>query len=291
MSLYTVEEVDVPDGLVLVHHLAGFVDAGNAAGLAASHVLDLAGPGEVVARFDVDALLDYRGRRPPMQFDVDHWESYDGPELTVRLLRDGADAPFLVLAGPEPDYRWEAFVTAVRELVLRWGVRLVVGVNAIPMGVPHTRPSGVILHGTRKELLRGARTWVGRVQVPGHAGALLEYRLGQAGLDAVTFTVNVPHYVAATDYPEAAAVLVENVAAVAGLRLGTDALRAAAVGTRADIDAEVAKRDEVGAVVAQLERQYDAVVAESRLGDLPTADELGAELERFLAEQDTSGGP
>lgn len=289
MSLYTVEDVDVPEGLVLVHHLAGFVDAGNAAHLAAGHVLGATGPGTVVARFDVDGLIDYRGRRPPMHFDVDHWTSYDDPELTVRLVHDASGAPFLMLSGPEPDYRWEAFIAGVRELVLRWGVRLVVGVNAIPMGVPHTRPSGVILHGTRKELLRGARTWVGRVQVPGHAAALLEYRLGQAGLDAVTFTVNVPHYIAASDYPEAAAVLVENVAAATGLRLDTDALRAAAIGTRSDIDAEVAKSGEVAAVVAQLERQYDAVVAESELGDLPTADELGAELERFLAEQDSPG--
>jgi predicted ATP-grasp superfamily ATP-dependent carboligase len=289
MSLYTVDDARVPEGLVLVHHLIGFVDAGNAVRLAARHVRDQAGPGRVLARFDIDGLLDYRGRRPAMHFDVDHWESYEDPELTVRLLEDRAGNPFLLLEGPEPDYRWEAFVRAIRELVGRWGVRLVVGLNAIPMGVPHTRPSGVIVHGTRRELVRGARTWVGRVQVPGHATALLEFRLGQAGADAMTFTVNVPHYVAATDYPEAAAVLVENLSAAAGLRLDTDPLRAAAVTTRADIDTEVAKSAEVAAVVGQLERQYDALVAESQLGDLPTADELGAELERFLAEQDTPG--
>ncbi len=290
MSLYTLDASDIPRGLVLVHHLSGFVDAGNAGRLATAAILEVAGPGAQVGRFDADALLDYRGRRPAMQFNVDHWEGYDDPELVLDLLNDRSGTAFLFLHGLEPDFRWEGFTTAVREIVSELDVRLVVGMNAIPMGVPHTRPSGVILHGTRSELVRGSRSWVGQVQVPGHAAALLEYRLGQSGHDAVTFTVTVPHYIAQSDYPEAAAVLVENVAAAATLRLDTDELRAGAVRTRTEIDTEVAKSGEVAAVVTQLERQYDAVIADpERLNDLPTGDELGAELERFLAEQERPG--
>jgi hypothetical protein len=62
------------------------------------------------------------------------------------------------------------------------------------------------------------------------------------------------------------------------------------------IDEQVAQSDEVAAVVRALEEQYDAFVAgrgRSLLaGDagLPSADELGAELERFLAEQPRGEG-
>ena len=79
---------------------------------------------------------------------------------------------------------------------------------------------------------------------------------------------------------------------VTGLALGTDELVSAALSAREALDAQIADTPEVAAVVAALEQQYDAFQAgreRSLLGsdgaELPTADELGAELERFLAEQ------
>jgi hypothetical protein len=275
---------------VLVQALDGFIDAGGAKRLAREHLLS-SFESQVVATFDVDQLLDYRARRPAMLFVEDHWESYDDPQLALHLVHDAVGTPFLVLAGPEPDVQWERFTAAVRMLVDRLGVRLTIGLNAIPMGVPHTRPTGVIAHGSRKELVAGYEPWVNAVQVPGTAGHLLEYRLGQAGYDALGFAVHVPHYVAQAEYPAAAAALLAEVSKASGLSLPVDALLEAADTTRAAIDEQVADAPEVAAVVHALENQYDAFIAgrDSSLllehADLPTADELGAELERFLAEQ------
>src|SRR5262245_49081457 len=72
---------------VLIQALTGFVDAGAAARLAREHLLAKL-PNEVVATFDVDALLDYRSRRPSMIFMEDHWESYEQPALALHVLRD-----------------------------------------------------------------------------------------------------------------------------------------------------------------------------------------------------------
>ena len=280
-------ELDQP---VLVQALDGFIDAGGGKRLAREHLL-ASYESQVVARFDVDQLLDYRARRPAMLFVEDHWESYSDPELAVYLLHDAVGAPFLLLAGPEPDVQWERFVEAVRMVVDRLGVRLTIGLNAIPMGVPHTRPTGVIAHGSRKELVAGYEPWVNAVQVPGTAGHLIEYRLGQAGYDALGFAVHVPHYVSQAEYPAAAAALLAEVSKASGLTLPLDALEEAAATTRAAIDEQVEGSPEVAAVVQALENQYDAFVSgrgASLLVDeseLPTADELGAELERFLAEQ------
>jgi len=299
--LYTLVEdvdgtgpLDVPRDLVLVHHLAGFVDAGSAASSAVEALLG--GHQRVdVARFDADALLDHRSRRPVMHFDTDRWTGYDAPHITVSLLRrhDDPGQALLLLHGLEPDYRWEAFTASVLHLVRHLGVRLVVGLAAIPMGVPHTRPAGVITHGTRAELVRGRRAWVGQVRVPGNVGGLLELRLGEAGVDAMAFTVNVPHYVAASEYPDAAAVLLDHLSQVSGVPIDVDDLRARAVQTRGDIDAEVAKSAEVSAVVSALEEQYDNLAESAGAdlrNDLPDGDELGAELERFLAKNDRERG-
>ena len=275
---------------VLVQALDGFVDAGSARALARAHVLD-GGEPQKVATFDVDQLLDYRARRPSMVFIEDHWDSYDEPELSLLAVTDATGTPYLVLTGPEPDYQWERFAAAVGLVAEALDVRLSVGLNAIPMGVPHTRPVGVIAHASRPEIIAGFEPWISAVQVPGAAGHLIEFRLGQAGRDAAGFAVHVPHYLAATDYPAAAEVLLQSVARISGLVLPTEALAIAAVETRRMVDEQVAQNDEVAAVVRALEEQYDSFVTgrgRSLLTEgatLPTADEIGAELERFLAEQ------
>jgi predicted ATP-grasp superfamily ATP-dependent carboligase len=285
---------DVPElnRPVLVLAMNGFVDAGGAARLAREHLLATR-EAQPVATFDLDQLLDYRSRRPIMLFVEDHWDSYEAPALRLLVLRDAADTPFLLLSGPEPDLQWERFTAAVRALIERFDVRLTIGFNAIPMAVPHTRPIGVTAHATRRELIAGYLPWLQRVQVPGSVSHLLEFQLGQAGRDAVGFAVHVPHYLAQTDYPDAAEVLLGSVARSTGLRLPTDELRTAAGAVRAEVDEQVGQSEEVAAVVHALEEQYDAFIRgreESNLlhsgdGPLPTAEELGAELERFLADQ------
>ncbi|HVN13715.1 MAG TPA: PAC2 family protein [Kineosporiaceae bacterium] len=280
---------------VLLHALGGFVDAGQAGRLAAEHLLATL-PHRVLVRFDVDQIYDYRARRPVMTFVEDHWESYDTPRLELSLVEDAVGTGFLMLTGPEPDVQWERFTTAVRSLVERYGVRLTVGVHAIPMAVPHTRPVGVTAHATRAELIAGHEPWVTRVQVPGHMAGLLEFRLGEAGFDAAGFAVHVPHYLAQAEYPDAAATLVEAVAEIGDLRLPVGDLRAAGEQVRAAVDAQVAEQPEVAEVVRALEEQYDAFVAArgrsllARDSPLPTAEELGAELERFLAQENDRRG-
>lgn len=275
---------------VLVQALDGFIDAGSATRLTRAHLMSALGS-TVVARFDVDQLHDYRARRPPMQFDGDHWASYADPELVVHLLQDEGGGSFLLLTGPEPDVQWERFTEAVRLLVVQLGVRLTVGLNAIPMALPHTRPVGVIAHGNRKDLIAAYEPWVGSVSVPASAGHLLEHRLIQAGHDAIGFAVNVPHYVSQSEFPAASVALLREVGTTTGLLLPTLALEEAAATTRQAIDAQIAENDEVAGVVRALEDQYDSFVKgreNSVLAteqDLPSADELGAELERFLIQQ------
>ncbi len=277
------------DRPVLVQALDGFVDAGAAKRLAREHLLR--DGSTVLAVFDVDQLHDYRARRPAMVFVEDHWESYADPQLALHLVKDDGGTPFLLLAGPEPDVQWERFVAAVGLLVDDLGVGMTVGLNAIPMAVPHTRPVGVVAHASRPELAEGHEKWVGTVQVPATAGHLIEHRLAQAGRDSAGFAVAVPHYLSDAEYPAAAVVLLDSVARLTGLELDTENLAESAASTREEIDRQVQESEEVSAVVRALEEQYDAFQAgrpRSLLTDdaeLPTADELGAELERFLAEQ------
>ncbi|MFL6125314.1 proteasome assembly chaperone family protein [Actinophytocola sp.] len=282
---------DVPDlsGTVLLQHFTGFMDAGAAGSALVDHLLETH-EHRVVARFDVDDLLDYRARRPAMVYAADRWESVEAPELVVHLLHDAIGTPFLLMTGPEPDRRWEAVAAAVRSLVERWGVRLTVSFHGIPMGVPHTRKLGVISHATRPELVT-EKSPFNRIQVPGNLSALLELRLGEAGHDAMGFVAYVPHYLAQGAYPAAAAKLLEALTNSTGLVIKGAELYEAAKRTDAEIARQVAESAEVAEIVAALERQYDSFTEANEnllIGEdeqVPTAEELGAELERFLAEQ------
>jgi predicted ATP-grasp superfamily ATP-dependent carboligase len=297
-ELYEVDS-EVPElhGAVLLHYFDGFMDAGSAGRLMSEHLLS-SFDHRVVARFDVDRLIDYRSKRPTMVYVTDHWESYQAPELVVHLLHDSDGTPFLLLAGPEPDHEWERFCAAVRTLNERWGLGLTVGMHGIPMGVPHTRPLGVTGHATRAELVADYQPMLNRLQVPGSVGALLEFRLGESGLDALGFAAHVPHYLAQAAYPAAAVALLEAISKVTGLNIPDKSLREAAERADTEVNRQVSGSDEVAEVVRALEQQYDQFAEGANRGNLladgmdrmPTADELGSEFERFLAEQQGNQG-
>ncbi len=283
---------DVPtlDAPVLVISLDGFMDAGSAGKGLVDHLLSSLDH-RVLARFDADLLVDYRARRPEMLFVEDHFERYAAPELAIRLAHDTAGTPFLLLTGPEPDVQWERFVAAVTGLIRQLGVRLVISVHGIPMAVPHTRPLGVTAHATRPELVTLVNPWRGEIRLPSSATALLELRLGEAGLDAMGFVAHVPHYLAESDYPDASLVLLRSISAATGLELPSDALSEAAGRIRTLVQEQVDQSEEVGRVVRALETQFDAYVGGTNRGSLladraamPSADEIGAEFERFLAD-------
>ncbi|MFD8568309.1 PAC2 family protein [Streptomyces sp. NPDC057694] len=282
-------------GLVMLYHFDGYIDAGETGDQIVERLLDSL-PHQVVARFDHDRLVDYRARRPLLTFKRDSWTDYEVPSIEVRLVQDATGAPFLLLSGPEPDVEWERFAAAVEQIVERLGVRLAVNFHGIPMGVPHTRPVGLTPHGNRTELVPGHRSPFEEAQVPGSAEALVEYRLTEAGFDVLGVAAHVPHYVARSAYPDAALTALEAVTGATGLVLPgiAHALRTEAHRTQTEIDRQIQEGDEeLVALVQGLEHQYDAAAgAESRGNmlaesmEIPSADEIGLEFEKFLAERE-----
>lgn len=284
--------------LVMVQVLDGFLDAGNASVRAARHLVEVSRTAPVVATFDVDAFHDYRARRPPVTFARDHYEDYEAPRLVVRLLRDTGGSPYLLLHGPEPDNRWEAFTRAVRDVVERFGVDRVISLGSVPMAVPHTRPMTLTHHANNPELVTVESPWAGELRVPSSAQVLVELRLGEWGHDAQGFVAHIPHYLAQLDYPHASVALLEQVELAGRLTIDLTSLREDAAARDAEITGYLESNSEVAEVVHALERQYDAFSRAEESGSnllapnqpLPTGEELGREFERFLAGLDAGEG-
>ncbi len=276
----------------------GFFDAGMAQRLLVDHLLEVSEP-TVVASFDVDSLIDYRSRRPVITFDANRYTDYNDPALLLYHLHDRDGQSYYILTGPEPDYRWEAVISAVTTLMDEIGISLAVHAHGIPMAVPHTRPVGMTVHGSDERLIGEHKPVFGTVQVPASLAALLEMRLGESGRDAVGFSLHVPHYLAQSTFHDAALTALNAIVDVTGLSLPNDALAEAAREGRLQIEREVQDNDEVREAVQALERQYDVhlrglerpslLAGEGQ--DLPSAEELGAEFEDFLRTRDDSDTP
>ncbi len=282
-GLYQLRDHRPLDSPVLVLGMEGWIDAGLGGGGALGHLLE-AIPTEELATFDGDQLLDFRSRRPAVRITDGVLGELTWPEIRLRAGQDQSGQDVLVLTGPEPDMRWRAFGEAVVGLAADLGTRLVAGLGAFPAPVPHTRPVQLAAVATSAELAEQVGFVSGSLEVPAGVHAALQEGFAAAGIPAVGLWARVPHYVSAMPYPAASAALVEGLAALAELELDAKSLHDAAVMAKGRIDELIAASDEHAEMVRQLEASVDveATVAPINLSELPTGDELAAELERFL---------
>jgi len=271
--------------------LTGFTDAGGAVSGLISYVREVLDP-IPLAVFSNDVLLDYRARRPIISFEADHLTDFQPPRLELSLAHDALGQPFLVLAGYEPDFAWDAFTDAVLQLAHVYSVSTVTWVHAIPMPVPHTRPIGTTVSGTRTDLTEAHSVWKPHTQVPATVGHLLEYRFAESGAAVAGFVLLIPHYLGDTDYPAATLAALDSLTVATGLVFAGDDLREQNRDYLSRVEEQVSGNDELSRMLQGLEERYDAYMAGSTLatpmihtGDLPSADELAAELERFLASR------
>ncbi|MBI5160169.1 MAG: PAC2 family protein [Micrococcales bacterium] len=286
------EGIEVPRGLPIVAGLTGFADAGGAVSQVTQYMLDTLDHVEI-ATFDADILLDYRARRPVILFEQDHIADYRPARLALHLMRDELHQPFLLLAGFEPDFRWESFTAAVLQLIERFGVATATWVQSIPMPVPHTRPIGVTVSGNRSELVESMSVWRPSTQAPGNALHLVEYRLQVSDLPIAGFVLLVPHYLADTEYPAVAITALESISAATGLIFPTDRLREENREFLSKVEEQVGSNAELERLVQTLESRHDTYMEDNPLpspltgenGDVPSADAIAAELERFLASR------
>lgn len=266
---------------VMVVALEGWIDAGMAASGAASVLLAELDT-EPVASFDADELLDHRARRPVLHLVAGVSEGLSWPSIEVVAATDLAGRDLVVLAGPEPDHSWRAFGHAVMGLASDLGVTQVVGLGAYPATVPHTRAVRLSVTAGTEELAARWPYLRGTLDVPAGAQAVVERFASDRGFESLTLWAQIPHYAAAWPYPAGSAALLNNLEAVTGLGLPRGDLAAEADETTSRLDATIARNDEHSAMLRALEADADEAPSE---GEIPSGDELAAELERFLRDQ------
>lgn len=267
---------------VLIVALEGFVDAGAVASTAAMF-LRHRWQADVIATLDRDAFVDYRARRPTVVVDSGEIRRLDWPDIELCAATVDGPRDALLLIGPEPDMRWEAFVRTITEVCVELGVEIVLGLGAYPAAVPHTRPTSIVqASNTAAGDLVPDVAHVAAYNGPVGAGTALQVSLADAGVPAVGLWAEVPHYIAGSPNPAAALTMVHLVSSTLRTSVDTTELEAAASLHRDQVDEAVAEHPDAGEMVAALEAHVDSG---SDTSELPSGDALAAEIERFLRMQ------
>jgi hypothetical protein len=276
MALYRLHapEADLIDPIV-VAALDGWVDAGSAATHAAKQ---LGAVGRLVVDFDGDQLFDFRARRPTLEIENGKPERLTWPTLQMRSRRVG-ERDLLVLTGAEPDFKWRRFAAEVVELAEKLHVGQWISIGAIPAAVPHTRPVPILGTSSAPGLLRGdvQAGPEGLLRVPAACISVLDIAVSRAGIPAVGYFAQIPHYVSG-EYPGAAAELLRAVARHLDMEPEMGDLPEEALALRKRLDTAASLDENTRNYVERLEGMVD----ESRL---PAGDDLIADIERFLRDQ------
>ena len=278
---------------VLVGMFTGWIDASGAAA-AAWAAIDAATGARALVTFDGDLFLDYRARRPTMELREGLNTRLVWPEIVLKVGRTGDGRDVLLLGGAEPDSNWHRFADTVGALAVELGASQVVFLGAYPFACPHSRPSRLSCTTPSPELLASVPFIKSTLDVPAGMGAVLEHRFDALGLPAIGLWAQVPHYLGTMAYPGASVALLDGLAALTGVRIDSGSMRDEATAVRQRVDELVAANREHQSMVSQMESLYDTSLEQGAAGgggpglpatDLPSADELAAEVERFLRDQ------
>jgi proteasome assembly chaperone (PAC2) family protein len=280
-SLYSMVERPDLESPVLIMVLKGWIDAGLGADGAADVLIEHLDR-RTVARFDADALLDWRARRPTMRLVDGINTNLTWEETELSWAKDDLGHDVLLLLGNEPDHAWLAFSEQVVDLAVDLGARMVLGLGAYPTPVPHTRTPLLAASASNDELAQGLLR--NSVDVPSGVQGMIERRAALRELPALGLWVQVPHYVSAMPYPAASLALLQAANRITGLDLPLGDLPDQAETSRQRIDELIAQNPEHQAMLQQLEAQSDQQASDTAL-QATSGDELAAELERFLRDQ------
>ena len=189
------EPIPVLRNPFLVMHLGGWSDAGLA-GEGAAAFLGARLSTRTIAAFDPDELLDYRARRPVVRLANGIIEQLTWSAIELSVAETAGTRDVVMLTGPEPDFRWQAFTGEVVRACRALGVTEAFGLGGFPAPSVHTDPVQVLGSSVDPELAGRLDTVAAVVELSGGVQTVLEQRLYEAGIPATGIWARIPPYLA-----------------------------------------------------------------------------------------------
>jgi proteasome assembly chaperone (PAC2) family protein len=270
---------------VMVCAFKGWNDAGEAASAAVDFIqqhFDCA----TVAEIDPEEFYDFTAVRPTVKMIEGDARAIEWPQNTIASAKvPGAEGDLLMLQGVEPSLRWRRFSENVVATAQELGARMVLTLGALLADVPHSRP--VSITGIAHDQSLVHRLGFERTSYEGPTGivGVLHHACSVAGLPSASLWASVPHYVAAAPNPKVALALVRAFEGAAGVVVDAGELEEASEDYERQVSAAVASDPEVKAFVERLESAMDEVESGTSEEDIPSADTIARDFQRFLRQR------
>lgn len=268
---------------VMVCAFRGWNDAAAAASTALTAVagsLDA----QLIAQVDPEEYFDFQSTRPTITMDEGQTRRIEWPENNVFAVQvPSADRDLVLLDGTEPNLRWRTFSETIATVADALGVEMVITLGALIAEVSHTLPVPITGLASSPELVEELELERSNYEGPTGIVGVVHDLCRQNGIDSASLWAAVPHYVAAVPNPKAALALLRRLEGLTGIAVEASELEEETTDYEEQIGRAVAANPEIEELVSRIEAEQVDLLDEE--GDLPNADTLAREFQRFLRQR------
>ena len=268
---------------VMVCAFRGWNDAAAAASTALTAVagsLDA----QLVAQVDPEEYFDFQSTRPTISMDEGQTRRIEWPENNVFAVQvPSADRDLVLLDGTEPNLRWRTFSETIATVADALGVEMVITLGALIAEVSHTLPVPITGLASSPELVEELELERSNYEGPTGIVGVVHDLCRRNGIDSASLWAAVPHYVAAVPNPKAALALLRRLEGLTGIAVEASELEEETTDYEEQIGRAVAANPEIEELVSRIEAEQVDLLDEE--GDLPNADTLAREFQRFLRQR------
>jgi proteasome assembly chaperone (PAC2) family protein len=268
---------------VMVCAFRGWNDAAASASTALTAVASSL-EAEPLASIDPEDYFDFQSTRPTISLDEGQTRRVDWPENSFFAVRiPSADRDLVLLDGTEPNLRWRTFSETIATVADALGVEMVVTLGALIAEVSHTLPVPITALASSPELVDELELERSNYEGPTGIVGVVHDLCRQNGIDSASLWAAVPHYVAAVPNPKAALALLRRLEGLTGIAVEASELEEETTDYEEQIGRAVAANPEIEELVSRIEAEQADLLSEE--GELPSADTLAREFQRFLRQR------
>ena len=240
--------------------------------------------GQLIAHLDPEEFFDFQSTRPTITLDEGQTRRIEWPENNLIAVEvAGADRDLVLFDGTEPNLRWRTFSETIATAADALGVEMVITLGALIAEVSHTLPVPITGLASTEELVEELDLERSSYEGPTGIVGVVHDLCRRNGLDSASLWAAVPHYVAAVPNPKAALALLRRLEGLTGIAVEAAELEEETEDYEEQIGRAVAANPEIEELVQRIEaEQSDLLDAE---GELPSADTLAREFQRFLRQR------
>ncbi|HSK50210.1 MAG TPA: PAC2 family protein [Solirubrobacterales bacterium] len=269
---------------VMVCAFRGWNDAAAAASTALATVANTL-DAELVARIDPEEYFDFQSTRPTISLVEGQTRRIDWPENNLVAVRvPAADRDLVLLDGTEPNLRWRTFSETVATAADALGVEMVITLGSLIAEVAHTLPVPITGLASDPDLVEELELERSSYEGPTGIVGVVHDVCGRTGISSASLWAAVPHYVAAVPNPKAALALLRRLEGLTGIAVEAGELEEETEAYEEQIGRAVAANPEIEELVARIEAEQAELLGVDG-EDLPSADTIAREFQRFLRQQ------